>query len=172
MLASFRISRCPPPKSCLVASRYAQAHLLDSYTTELHSPKAVELSIREIAQCAFLQPPTWQNLLVAVRDIIVKPFGIKMTSALRKKDQTDRYIGYFPILQMGKNEIVLGVTDTHLDFELSVLREDVSGRTMIYITSVVHCHNLLGRVYLICITPFHRIIARLSLARLKKRMDD
>jgi hypothetical protein len=37
------------------------------------------------------------------------------------------------------------------------------------LTTVVHCHNLLGRVYLGVISPFHRLVVRSNLARAARR---
>jgi hypothetical protein len=36
-------------------------------------------------------------------------------------------------------------------------------------TTVVHCHNTLGRVYLAVIAPFHRRIVRSALQRAARR---
>ena len=65
------------------------------------------------------------------------------------------------------DEIVLGVDDRHLDFRASVLlrRADNS----LAITTAVRCHNLLGRLYLAAILPFHILIAADVLRRLRRR---
>jgi hypothetical protein len=36
-------------------------------------------------------------------------------------------------------------------------------------TTAVHCHNLPGRVYLMTIAPFHRLIVRSNLERFLAR---
>jgi hypothetical protein len=37
------------------------------------------------------------------------------------------------------------------------------------VSSVVHCHNGVGRAYILLIRPFHKLIVRRSLARAARR---
>ena len=67
------------------------------------------------------------------------------------------------------NEIIMGEDDHHLDFRISVLyrngeHEDGSSPHVI-ISTVVLCHNALGRIYLRVIKPFHRVIVKSGLRR-------
>jgi hypothetical protein len=39
----------------------------------------------------------------------------------------------------------------------------------VVLTTVVHCHNLLGRIYLRVISPFHYLVARSNLAKAARR---
>jgi len=60
---------------------------------------------------------------------------------------------------------ILGADDRHLDFRPSLLRRrEVAGATL-YATTTVRTHNLLGRVYIKAILPFHIIVVRSMLAR-------
>jgi hypothetical protein len=38
-------------------------------------------------------------------------------------------------------------------------------RHQVIATTVVHCHNLLGRLYILAIAPFHRLVVRSALQR-------
>jgi hypothetical protein len=54
--------------------------------------------------------------------------------------------------------LVAGFDDKHLDFRVVV---DINGNApdrQVTATTLVMTHNLLGRVYLASIMPFHRII--------------
>ena len=66
-------------------------------------------------------------------------------------------------------EIILGENDSHPDFRVSVLqqtRNTHDGRTRYLILStVVRCHNRLGRFYILAIAPFHRLVVRSTLQR-------
>jgi hypothetical protein len=62
---------------------------------------------------------------------------------------------------------VLGVDDRHLDFRASVLLRRADNR--LAITTAVRCHNLLGRLYLASILPFHILVAADVLRRLRRR---
>ncbi|MNW14246.1 hypothetical protein D3C71_2124160 [compost metagenome] len=63
----------------------------------------------------------------------------------------------------------MGEDDSHLDFRLSVLRHrDAGPHGRITMSSVVHCHNAVGRAYILVIRPFHKLIVQRSLARAVK----
>ena len=59
------------------------------------------------------------------------------------------------------------LTDTHVDVLLSwPPPAGAGGRATVVVTTVVHIHNLLGRVYMAVVTPFHRRIVPTMLRRL------
>ena len=77
-------------------------------------------------------------------------------------------ISIFKVYGRSETEIVLGEDDRHLDFRLSVLRTPDLSPTLggqLTVSTVVHCHNLLGRAYLLVIAPFHRLVVKASLRR-------
>ena len=74
-------------------------------------------------------------------------------------------IDFFRLYEIAGDEAILGEDDRHLDFRVSVQRR--SGD--IVVTTVVRCHNRLGRLYLALITPFHRIVVRSMLQRAGQR---
>jgi Protein of unknown function (DUF2867) len=61
---------------------------------------------------------------------------------------------------------LIGDRDKHLNVVLSVHRRLLPGRQAVEITltTVVHVKNLLGRLYMLPVTPAHRIIAPAVLA--------
>jgi Protein of unknown function (DUF2867) len=68
-------------------------------------------------------------------------------------------------------ELILGEDDRHLDFRLSLLlraRPDGSGDELVA-TTVVRCHNALGRMYLALIAQFHRLVVITNLSRASKK---
>ena len=90
-------------------------------------------------------------------------FGVKASHALEAGDR----IVFFPVLSRSADEIVLGADDLHLDFRGSVLLRRTD-RTVVVATTVVRCHNLLGRLYLAAILPFHVLVVTDSLRRLRR----
>jgi Protein of unknown function (DUF2867) len=40
-----------------------------------------------------------------------------------------------------------------------------NGATSVVVSTVVHCHNLLGRLYIFVIAPFHRLVVKAGLRR-------
>ena len=104
-----------------------------------------------------------------VRDRIVAAFGVKTSGQIEAQARaagTER-IGFFPVQSRSERELILGEDDRHLNFRVSVLlrtRIDARGDDLI-VTTVVNCHNALGRTYLVLISPFHRLIVQSNLRR-------
>jgi hypothetical protein len=122
-----------------------------------------------VARIVLGRPAWWVRSLLAIRDIGVAGFGLKTTRQLRRRAQmkASDFIAFFPMVSRSENELVLSEDDRHLDFRISILlrkSEHVSG-VEIVATTVVHCHNALGRVYLALIKPFHLLVVRSNLSR-------
>lgn len=112
----------------------------------------------------------WVNLLMNLRDAIVKVFGLK-TSDTGLSHEADYYpVGSiamaFHVIDRNEKEIVMGEKDKHLDFRVSVLKD--SATSHIYITTIVHFNNWFGKLYFLPVKPFHRIIIKNSIKRLFK----
>lgn len=146
---------------------FGSTHLADAFAVRLPSTASTDPDL--LARFLFAHQPGWVGHLTTVRDAIVGRFGLKTASHLATLASTrpDR-IGIFKVYATGTHEIVLGEDDTHLDFRVSLLcsagstEEDPRQLT---ISTVVHCHNLLGRAYLLVIAPFHRRVVQASLRR-------
>ncbi len=114
------------------------------------------LNARQAAERMFSRSPRWIATLMALRNSIVKPFGLKTPS--HTKTIAANSIGVFPVITETPERVVAGFDDKHLDFRVIV---DVSGTApdrQVTATTLVQTHNLLGRVYLAVIMPFHRMI--------------
>ena len=157
--------RTTPPSESVVASWYKNASLLDSYSIDLSASE--QSSMRALATLTVGNPPAWQKALIALRDAMVKPFGLKKAPVRSGRPATamnawssSRCNGE------GKDlEIVLGADDRHLDFRLSLLRRLSPTGASLIATTVVHSHNALGFAYLNAIRPFHHLVVRANLAR-------
>ena len=107
---------------------------------------------------------------MTVRDALVAGLGLKTTKQLESlavKDKASR-VGIFKIYSTSQTEIVLGEDDKHLNFRLSVLcdgQPSPTGTGHLTVSTVVHCHNRLGRLYIRLIAPFHRLVVQASLRR-------
>jgi len=101
---------------------------------------------------------------------VVACFGLKTAKHLAtlSQDADSKRISFFKVYSTSKTEIVLGEDDKHLDFRVSVLCSDERspeiGQQLI-LSTVVNCHNLLGRTYILIIAPFHRMVVKASLRR-------
>ena len=76
-------------------------------------------------------------------------------------------MGIFPIDSATPNRVVLRFPDKHLDFRLVVDVSANDANSEVTATTLVRTNNLLGRVYLAAILPFHKLIARSTLGRVE-----
>ncbi len=107
---------------------------------------------------------------MAVRDAVVGRVGLKTARQLGELGEAGGAgrLGIFKIYSTSPTEVVLGEDDKHLDFRLSVLCADQpspGGKRHLTLSTVVHCHNRLGRLYILVIAPFHRLVVQSSLCR-------
>lgn len=108
----------------------------------------------------------WTGALMAVRNLAVRPFGLKGDAHAAAPGA--RRIGMFPIVAHAEGEIVLGFDDRHLDFRIVVETEPSGdGATVVRLLTLVRRHNALGRTYLAAIMPFHKLIVVRSLSRVR-----
>jgi Protein of unknown function (DUF2867) len=151
-----------------VARVYTSMNLADAFSIAL--PNDTIASPELLARFIFSQHAPWIAALMKFRDALVSGFGLKTSAQLTSLGVDDRTkrVGIFKIYNRTAHEIVLGEDDKHLDFRLSVLCTTQPGpaaeRNLI-VSTVVHCHNRLGRIYIFLIAPFHRAIVRSSLRR-------
>lgn len=149
------------PAESRIVSLVAGSDLADSFAITL--PATSTRDVLALSRCALGHPAPWVSALLAIRDSIVRPFGVKTTGELRTASPADR-IDIFRIHSVSENEVIVGEDDCHLDFRASILlRRKRDSQDELIVTTVVHCHNVPGRLYLAIILPFHRLIARAML---------
>jgi hypothetical protein len=131
------------------------AQFIDAFRVEVGT---TQLSAREACTRMVLHGPRWIDALTRLRNILVKPFGLKTSG--EGAYAPGGLIGLFPVLSETPERLIAGFNDSHLDFRLVV---DVAGETALrHVTSttVVRTNNLLGRTYLTLIMPFHKLVVR------------
>ena len=156
------------PEQSPVATVYDSTNLADAYAVRL--PFGTSSDPDVLWRFVMSQQPSWVGWLTNLRDAIVSCFGLKTAkhlSTLSGEVNGDR-IAFFKVYGRSESEIILGEDDKHLGFRLSVLRSpDLSPALggLLTVSTVVHCHNLLGRAYILVIAPFHRLVVKASLRR-------
>jgi hypothetical protein len=161
-------TQVPLPAHSGVAQVYRTVHLADAFAIAL--PPDTSIDPQVLARFIFAHQPAWIGKLTKLRDMIVAGFGLKTTRELASlgNNAKAQRVGIFKIYSTSKNEIVVGEDDKHLDFRVSVLcsgETDATSGRQLTLSTVVHCHNLLGHAYLFVIAPFHRAVVRASLRR-------
>ena len=156
------------PSQSAVATAFKSVNLADAFSIRLPSDASIDPDV--LARFIFSVQPSWIGALTNVRDAIVTGFGLKTAKHLAtlSSDTAAPRISIFRVFGTSENEVVLGENDKHLDFRVSILctpGSPPSAGSQLTLSTVVHCHNRLGRAYLSVIAPFHRQVVKASLRR-------
>lgn len=156
-----------PPESLLHAT-LDQAFYSDAFETDQVD---TTLTAAGIARRAFAATPGWVEGLLALRDRIVSLFGLRTVGRLGVADggasSAEPAVGdtfsIFRVMSVTNSELVLGIDDIHLDVRISYLKRFDGARASYVVSSWVKTHNALGRLYMLPVAPFHRLIVRLMM---------
>lgn len=145
----------------------ANADWADAYQVNLEAGRRFDTA-RDAAEAIVHAFPKATNYLLALRGIIMAPFGLKGPGHIDAM-KVDR-VGFFPIMNEKADSITAGFDDSHLDFRIVVdLGEEGSLQT-VKLATIIRRHNWVGKTYLAVILPFHRWIIQSALARLEARV--
>ena len=147
----FNVTKCNLPPQSELRKRVSGSDFLDCYSVSAEAtPRRASVVITDF--------PGWAGFLLQIRRVVTAPFGLSQDGP----DALDK-VGPFPVESENDQELIAGFDDKHLEFRVSVL--SIDGR--VYLATWVHTHNIAGRVYLTTILPFHALIARDGLARVR-----
>lgn len=144
----------------------AEADWADSYSVRLDR---ADLEPMQVATDLMGRAPGWVTALLGLRNRIVSLFGLKSAElALTGQDK----IGGFPVVEHDQERVVLGFNDKHLDFRIIVSVEpEGTAHQHVSLTTLVRRHNLFGRLYILVVTPFHKLIVKTLLKRFAASSD-
>jgi hypothetical protein len=132
----------------------AGAQFSDAFSVTVND---ATFNARQAAERMLGHSPRWIEALTTLRDHLVKPFGLKTSSSTNTLADTIRI---FPVLSETPDRLVAGFNDNHLDFRIIVDVTPSDQGRRVTATTLVLTHNLLGKVYLAIILPFHRLVVR------------
>lgn len=163
-----QLSALPTPS--YIASALPGADFADCYQFADPDPQASAL---ETYLALVARTPFWMNALMALRNRIVAWVGLKHLGSMGPTDvvkpasayQPGDRVGIFSLLRSEPHEVVLVDNDKHLRVQLSLCKHLVSGQAVVSISTVVHIHNRLGRVYMGVVGPVHSFIVPRMLAQ-------
>lgn len=155
-----------PPTDSLIAALIPGSSFHDAWTVPAGDPGLTALG--QFLKAA-ARTPAWVSACMTLRNRTVSLFGLKNLGALdglqSGKAEADYRpgdrVGIFTLFENTPGEVLLGDRDRHLDVTLSVhlARDPAAGVCRVTLTTVVRVHNLLGRAYMLPVTPMHRLIA-------------
>lgn len=154
------IVECPLPHRSALSGSYAHAGFADAFGIDLPHQATGDAAL--LAAHIFGGQAGWVGALLAVRDFMVAPFGLKTASVLRRDLTSDR-IDIFRVFERHPREIILGEDDRHLDFRVSVLVDEEGASRRLVVTTLVFYRHWGGRAYIRAIAPFHRLVVKSAL---------
>ncbi len=147
------------------------AYFADGFSslTQYENQSALEVYLALIQKT-----PAWVNKLMSLRNMVVAKFGLKsegyLTDINPEKLSSDYKVGdkvgIFTLSVIEHNEVVFQDTDKHLKARISLFIEPSGNTATITLNTVVHVHNLLGRVYMFFVGPVHKVIVPAILKKL------
>lgn len=120
------------------------------------------------------ETPGWINLLMTLRNKVVSKFGLKDLGHLAEIESDklssdykvgDR-VGIFTLSVNNHNEIILEDNDKHLNVKISLYLDGKANTAKVYLSTVVHVKNTLGKVYMFFVAPVHKVIVPAILNKL------
>ena len=159
-----KVEEIPVPAGSRLAGRLHNSYFMDAYKVRLPDGQttAMEILLRIMART-----PPWVNRLMALRNRIVALFGLKDVGLLEIKQHKPAaeyvigdQVGIFTLQSIEDQEVIAGILDSHLDVSVSIYKISFDDHDEVAVSTVVWVHNLLGKAYMLLITPFHRIISR------------
>ena len=88
-------------------TKYLPADYTDSFQKTISSESSIQ--VNDLFKLMFIEYPKWGLWLLKVRDLIVKPLGLKTNKT---------FIDL--IIEENNEEIILGTEDKHLTFYISI----------------------------------------------------
>ncbi|MDD2924442.1 DUF2867 domain-containing protein [Rhodoferax sp.] len=162
------IARQALPEHSHIASQTPGADFADCYCFADPCPDA---SAMATYLAVMGRTPRWMDFLMAVRNRVVRLAGLKHLDAdqasLSAKPASSyrvgERVGIFSLIHMAEDEVIVCDDDKHLRVQLSVYKHKVQDRPMVSVSTVVHNHNRLGRLYMAVVGPVHQRIVPIML---------
>lgn len=165
-----KVAEVSLPIDAAITPYFDRASFADSYSTDIGSDKRPALALYlDIVS----RTPAWVDAMMGARNHIVSLFGLKDLGLLKRVDlsrplssyRIGDHVGIFTLQYISDDEVILGDSDRHLNARVSVRRVQADSSVKLQVSTVVHVHNLLGRVYMLAVVPAHRRIVPAILAR-------
>ena len=130
----------------------------DNFTEIVRTTRPIsaeELTVR------FFCAPQWIIALMKFRNAIVKPFGLK-----GEKNLSDL------VIVKSDSLATISKSDKHLNFVIAFMTERrMNDSLYLSVCTKVRYNNRMGKFYFSIIEPFHRLICKILLKRVRRNLE-
>jgi hypothetical protein len=161
------VVRVPVPERVVAAGHLPVVDYADTFWAD--TPIAGRQDLIAFAREAFGRFPFWLTALMRVRDAIAGPLGLRTIKDFPLQADGEAGVGGrlgFEVLEIRDDEVLLGETDKHLTFRVSLLHDGAG----VSVTTLVEFHNRLGRLYFVPVGPAHRLVVPAIMRRAARRL--
>lgn len=175
------INKTELPSQSILKTAENNFDFIDSFQGEFID-KNQNIGATEIGKSFFSSGPEWVGKLFALRNKIVKAFGLKTSGdTSNRQEQLERFkcepgerLGLFKVYDKTTNEVILGEDDKHLNFRISLFIDPQTtniDKKNLTISTTVQFNNSFGRLYFSLIRPFHKLIVPTMLKGIIKNIE-
>ena len=155
------VQKSEVPSDGLLSDCLPRFDFADAYSLPISDEQAADID--GLARAAFQHVPNWILILMKLRNLLVRPLGLKTTydttsNFLVGPLEVGSRVGIFRVYGRTPTEILMGEDDKHLDFRVSLRVEGPRGNKQVLVATVVCFNSGLGRFYLALVRPFHKVI--------------
>lgn len=129
----------------------------DNFSEIVHTTRPI--SAEELTD-RFFCVPQWITALMKFRNAIVKPLGLKGEKNLSNL-----------VIVESDRLATISKSDKHLDFVITFMTERHNDSLYLSVCTKVIYNNRIGKFYFGIIKPFHRLICKILLKRVRKNLD-
>lgn len=151
------------PNTDLISKALTKIDFTDTFATT-NRVESLEVITRKILGKA----PFWVRIMMQIRNTVVRLFGIRAEKGMPQVSPfvVGEKIAFFEIMAIDKDEVILGANDKHLNFRVSVLREnDNAVQFNVKVTTIVQYLNTFGKIYMTIVKPFHKLVVKRMVAQ-------
>jgi len=156
------VRKVPINPKWLIASALERVDFQDAFAIEVDP--SLPADPQWWADRMLADPPKSVAALMAARNLVMKPFGLK-TGELDESGENE----VFKPLDRTESELLVGADDSHLNFRGNIVTEAGAGKLTLTLGTVVKFNNRFGRLYFLPVKPMHaHVIVPMMLRHLAK----
>ena len=139
-------------------------------------------TIEEVGKSFFSFTPKWIESLMSFRDFFAIKVGLQ---TLNKNNDPSKELekfnckigdklGFFKVFQKTDTELIMGADESHLNFRVSFLVENLKSENTnknLIVTTTVYYNNWFGKLYFFPVNPFHKLIIKVMIRNMIKTLE-